>query len=89
MLLIRTFLICLAVTFAVCGCSHHPTDAEFTRIAHDFIATKYSWADKATYEVKKDSKNWTVTVHPPAPTPEGNAVLFIEIDRKGNVISFL
>jgi hypothetical protein len=88
MLLIRILLVCLAFTFAVGGCSRHPTDEELARIAHDFLATRYSWADRATYEVKKNRKNWTVTVHSPTPTPEGNAIFFVEIDRKGKVVSF-
>lgn len=87
MLSTRTLLVCLALT--VCGCRRHPTDAEVTRIAHDYIAAKYSWADKAAYEVRKDKENWTVTVHPPAPAAEGTTILFIEIDRKGQVVGFL
>jgi hypothetical protein len=89
MLFIRTFWVCLILVFVICGCSHHPTDAEFTHTAHDFIATKYSWADKATYDVKRDGTNWTVTVHPPTSTPEGKQILFIEIDRNGKIVSFI
>ena len=85
----RTAVVCLALAFTACGCRRHPTDAEFARIAHDFIATKYSWADEAAYGVRKDKEIWTVTVRPPTPTPDGNTVLFVEIDRKGKVISFL
>jgi gamma-glutamyltranspeptidase len=89
MLQIRTLLVCLAFTFALGGCRHQPTDEEFARIAHDFLATKYSWADKATYEVKKNGKNWTVTAHSPTPTSEGNTIFFVGIDRKGKVVSFM
>jgi hypothetical protein len=88
MLFIRILFVCLAFTFAIGGCSRHPTDEQFARIAHDFLATRYSWADRATYEVKKNSKNWTVTAHPPTPTPQGNTIFFVEIDRKGKVVTF-
>jgi hypothetical protein len=82
-------IVILAAFFALFAYSRHPTDAQFTRIAHDYVAAKYSWADTASYRVERTGDYWYVTVHPPTRTREGLSMLSITIDRKGKIVGMM
>ena len=91
MLLSRTYLICLALALTLGGCGRRPSDPELKRIAKNFLIARFPLPDNTTYQVKRESdgETWTVTVTSPIPSPEGKTKYFVEIDQRGNVVSFL